>query len=73
MSPCSYRSSPSVSIDRLAEIREEIAELRSTIADLNERVESTVRDEVQQVKNTVKIAYGKLEGDLEDLREMITQ
>lgn len=71
MSPCSYKSSPSVSIDRLAEIREELADLRSTVAQLSDRVETTVRDEVQQVKNTVKMTYSKLECDLDDIRASI--
>lgn len=63
-----HRSASSVSVDCLAEVRQELADLKATVEDLSERVDSAVLDEVRQVKNTVKFTYSKLEGDLDELR-----
>lgn len=63
--------SPSISIDRLAEIRQEVAELKMTVKTLSEALDTNVREEVQQVKDTVKFTYNKLEDEIDDLRQTI--
>lgn len=67
----SVKLSPSISIDRLAEIRQEIADLKSSVQALSETVDTNVREEVQQVKDTVKFTYSRLEDEIEDLRHTI--
>lgn len=67
----SVKLSPSISIDRLAEIRQEIADLKSSVQALSESVDTNVREEVQQVKDTVKFTYSRLEDEIEDLRHTI--
>jgi cell division septum initiation protein DivIVA len=63
--------SPSISIDRLAEIRQDVAELKMTVKSLSEALDPNVRDEVQQFKDTVKFTYSKLEDEIDDLRQAI--
>jgi len=69
----SWIASPtsSVSLDGLSELREEMAELKSGLTTINKTIETEVMEEVKQVRNTIKFAYDKLEGDIEELRTAI--
>lgn len=61
----------SISLDGLSELREEMAELKSGLTTINKTIETEVMEEVKQVRNTIKFAYDKLEGDIEELRTAI--
>ncbi len=56
--------SPSVSIDRIGDLRHDISELRSEV----KRVDERLNRELSSIKDSVKITYEKLEDDIEGLR-----
>lgn len=61
--------SPTVSIDRIGDLREELLQIKSSMKSLQQNVEETIQDEVQRVNNSLKMVYTKLEGDIEELKE----
>lgn len=66
--PLTQVRSPTVPIDRMGDICEELASLQQTVRDLKQDVNVVVREEVKQVKASVRLAYEKLEEDIEELR-----
>lgn len=65
----SHISSPTVSIDRIGDLREELSQIKSSMNSLKKNVEETIQEEVQRVNNSLRMAYTKLEGDIEELKE----
>jgi regulator of replication initiation timing len=58
-----------VSIDRIGDLREELLQIKSSMNSLKQNVEETIQEEVQRVNNSLRMAYTKLEGDIEELKE----
>lgn len=61
----------SIPIDRLSDLKKELADLRSDVQQINTRLEDTIKEEVEQVRNSVRFTCGKLEDEIEDLRTTI--
>lgn len=65
--------SSSVSLDRLADVKQQIQDLQNDIGNLNAKVECTIEERLQQVKDTMKMTYSKLEDEIEELKSQVVQ
>ena len=63
--------SPSISLDRLSELREEISELKSSVQQLDHAVKTELKEEVKEVRNSMRYAYSKLEEEVDGLRSAL--